>query len=51
MSAATVTTVMAALGKAWPQTTRHSGRPLTRAVVMYSADSCSSMKLRVIRLI
>ena len=38
------------LRNAWPQITRVSDRPLTRAVVMYSADNYSSMKLLVMRL-
>ena len=35
---------------AWTQITRHSGMPLTRAVVMYSWLSSFIMKLRVILL-
>ena len=46
----TVISGTATLRSAWTQTTRHSGMPLTRAVVMYSCASCSSMKERVIRL-
>ncbi len=36
-------------GKAWDHTVRQVDRPLTRAVTTYSCDSCSSMKLRVMR--
>ncbi len=46
----TVISGTAMLPKACRQITRHSGRPFTRAVVMYSWRSCSSMKLRVMRL-
>ena len=38
------------LPRAWRQMTRASESPLTRAVVTYSWLSCSSMKLRVMRL-
>ncbi len=47
----TVTSGSMTLPKACRQMMRRSASPLTRAVTTYSWRSCSSMKLRVMRLI